>query len=233
MKKIYDFLQNLLNLFYPHLCLNCKSILHEREQFFCMECLHNLPETNYHLLKHNPLDQIFLGRVPVCATGAFLFFRKDTATQSILHSLKYRGNKEIGEFLGHLYGLKLNTTEIFRSADIILPIPLHHKKEKKRGYNQSEWIAKGLSRALNIPYRTDLLLRKDFTDTQTKKSRFNRWQNVKDVFVIENETELISKTILLCDDVLTTGATMEAAIQKLVAIKDVSVIVVTLAVANG
>ena len=119
-----------------------------------------------------------------------------------------------------------------QDIDLIIPIPLHPRKEKKRGYNQSEWIAKGLSKALGIEYNTTFLFRKTFTDTQTKKARFNRWENVKEVFEIKNCEILEGKHILLCDDVLTTGATMEAAIQQFIGIKDVKISVVTLAVAH-
>lgn len=232
MKKNCTFLQNLLSLFYPRLCLNCKTPLHEKEEFFCMECSHNLPETKYHLQESNPLDQIFIGRVSVYNTFSYLFFRKGTSTQAILHALKYRGNKEIGEFLGYRYGQQLRESGVFQDIDLIIPIPLHPRKEKKRGYNQSEWIAKGLSQALGIEYNTTFLFRKTFTDTQTKKARFNRWENVKEVFEIKNCEILEGKHILLCDDVLTTGATMEAAIQQFIGIKDVKISVVTLAVAN-
>lgn len=197
-----------------------------------MECLHNLPETKFHIMESNPLNQTFLGRVPVENTVSYLFFRKGTATQAILHALKYRGNKEIGDFLGYQYGLQLKEVEPFQHIDLIIPIPLHPKKERKRGYNQSEWIAKGLSRALGIDYSTKLLFRRDYTETQTRKARYNRWENVKEVFALENSEQLEGKHILLCDDVLTTGATMEAAIQPFINIKEIKISVATLAVAN-
>jgi len=173
-----------------------------------------------------------MGRVSVENVGAFLFYKKGNHTQKILHNLKYYGLKEIGVFLGNIYGKQLAQHPKWQDIDIIIPIPLHKKKEKKRGYNQSEWIAKGLSAGMQVPYNTRLLIRSEFTETQTKKSRFHRWENVKDVFHITDMKALENKHILLCDDVLTTGATLEAAIQKLAGISGVKVSVVTLATAQ-
>jgi ComF family protein len=140
--------------------------------------------------------------------------------------------KEIGSFLGNLYGAQLIENESWKTVDMIIPIPLHKKKEKKRGYNQSEWIAKGLSEGMKIPYNTNLLIRTEFTETQTKKNRFHRWQNVKEVFQLTDINALHRKHVLICDDVLTTGATLEAAIQKLAVTPNIKISVVTLATAQ-
>jgi len=197
-----------------------------------LHCLHNLPETRYHEFDDPPLAKLFLGRVHVENVGAFLFYKKGNQVQKILHYLKYNGGKEIGLFLGHLYGTQLIQDDKWGTIDFVIPIPLHKKKEKKRGYNQSEWIAKGLSAGMKIPYRTDILIRSEFTETQTKKSRFHRWENVKEVFQLLNIEALKNKHVLLCDDVLTTGATLEAAIQKLAVVSSAKVSVATLATAQ-
>ena len=165
-------------------------------------------------------------------TFAFLSYRKGNCVQKILHQLKYKGNKEVGAYLGEMYGRKLAQSGKLADADCILPIPLHPKKKKVRGYNQSEWIARGLSEATGIPYATDILVRNTFTETQTKKSRFNRWQNVKDVFAVVQPDRLVGKHVVVCDDVLTTGATTEAAIQKILEVEGTRVSVVTLATAQ-
>ena len=165
--------------------------------------------------------------------AALLFYKKGNSVQHILHALKYKGKKELGSFLGLYYGKKLATETRFQSVDYIIPIPLHPKKQKKRGYNQSEWIAKGLSKGMDVPYTNDVLVRTTFTETQTKKSRFNRWENVKEVFQVQNTEKYVGKHLLVCDDVLTTGATMEAAIKQLLTIEDVKVSVVTLATAHN
>ena len=178
------------------------------------------------------MEQIFWGRAKVEAVYSFLFFRKGNTVQKILHQLKYKGNKEIGAYLAEMYGQKLARDGRLADVDVIVPIPLHPKKLRIRGYNQSEWIAMGLSKGLGIPYSNDFLVRATFTETQTKKSRFNRWQNVKDVFQAANKEELAGKHILICDDVLTTGATTESAIQKLLEVPGVRVSVLTLATAK-
>ena len=225
-------LLSLLNFFYPRACISCGTVLFQQEKFFCLHCLHNLPETRYHEFDDSPLTQLFLGRVAVENTGSYLFYKKGNQVQKILHHLKYHGAKEVGAFLGNIYGTQLIQHEKWKTIDMIIPVPLHKKKEKKRGYNQSEWIAKGLSTGMQIPYNTHLLIRSEFTETQTKKSRFHRWQNVKEVFQLTESNALINKHILLCDDVLTTGATLEAAIQKLLAAHGIKVSVVTLATAQ-
>jgi len=225
-------LSHLLNFFYPRTCISCGTVLLQHEPLFCLHCLYNLPETRYHEFDVSPLSQLFWGRAPIENVGAFLFYKKGDMVQKILHQLKYYGNKEVGAFLGKLYGTQLVQNEKWGKTDMIIPIPLHKKKERKRGYNQSEWFAKGLSDGLKIPYNTNILIRSEFTETQTKKSRFNRWQNVKDVFQLTDSILLSHKHVLLCDDVLTTGATLEAAAKKLAVIPSVKISVVTLATAQ-
>lgn len=232
MLKLKTLIDNVLSVFYPHSCVGCHNVLQQNEEHLCINCMLHLPETNYHLDHDNPLTYLFAGRVPVKEVASLMFFRKGTHTQAILHSLKYNQNKEIGAYLGKYYGQRLRESPLFADIDFIIPIPLHPKKLKKRGYNQSEWIAKGLSQGMNIPYYSDLLIRTTYTETQTKKSRYHRWENVKEVFAITDVEKLKGKHILLCDDVLTTGATMEAAITKLLEAKDISISVVTLACAN-
>ena len=228
--KIFD---NLLSLFYPRLCVACGDALQQNEQHLCLHCMMHLPETNFHKTHDNTLMNIFAGRVKVEEVASLLYYKKGNNVQHILHALKYKGQKEIGSFLGEYYGKMLALEPRFQSVDCIVPIPLHPKKQRKRGYNQSEWFAKGLSAGMGKPYRTDILTRAQFTETQTKKSRFNRWENVKEVFVATEDNSVRGLHLLVCDDVLTTGATMEAAIQQLLTLPDVKVSVVTLATAQG
>ena len=229
MKKLLD---NIFSMFYPRLCAGCGNALRQNEELLCLHCLLHLPETHYHQQERNPLQDIFAGRVPVREVASLMFYHKGSIAQNILHQLKYKGKKEIGRYLGRYYGQQLRQEARFRSVDCILPIPLHPRKQRKRGYNQSEWIAMGLSEGMGIPYRNDVLVRTHFTDTQTKKSRFNRWENVKEVFAVQNPEIIRYQHVLVCDDVLTTGATMEAAIQHLIEVEGVTVSVVTLATAS-
>ncbi|MCR4736933.1 MAG: ComF family protein [Bacteroidales bacterium] len=226
-------LDNIISLFYPRLCAACGNALQQHEQEICLPCMLHLPETNYHLDHDNPLREIFAGRVKVEEVAALMFYKKGNRVQHILHHLKYNGKKEIGAYLGEYYGKKLKEEARFQDIDGIIPIPLHPKKLRKRGYNQSEWIANGLACGMGREVWTDVLVRTQFTDTQTRKSRFSRWENVKDVFCVQHPEKIEGKHLLVCDDVLTTGATMEAAIQQLESVNGVRVSVVTLATAHN
>lgn len=211
MKYLSDFIA----LFYPKYCDVCGRALIEGENFLCTHCISNLPKTNFHLYKDNPVEMIFAGRVPIFRATAFCSFRKGNSMQTIIHQLKYKGNKEIGVYLGKLLGTTLLEEPDFNSIDKIIPIPLHKQKEKKRGYNQSEFIAKGMAQSMSKQIDTLSLTRIIDTSTQTRKTRYNRWENVSSIFQLNNEEELSGKHILLVDDVITTGSTIEAAAQLL------------------
>lgn len=222
-------LNNLISLFYPRMCAACGNVLQQNESFICIECMLHLPETDYHKEHLNPLRQIFDGRVKVEEVAALMTYKKSTHVQKILHNFKYKGQKEIGFVLGKYYGEQLVLEERYRNIDCVIPIPLHKKKLRKRGYNQSEWIAKGLAQSMKIPYVSDVLLREHYNETQTKKGKFARWMNVKEVFTVQNSSLIEGKHVLVCDDVLTTGATMEAALRKIQSVAGVRTSVVTLA----
>ena len=222
-------INNILSLFYPRLCAACGDALQQNEPCICLDCMLHLPETEFHKEHFNPLRHVFDGRVPVEEVTALMSYKKANKTQKILHNLKYKGQKEIGAILGEYLGGQLITEERYQGIQYILPIPLHPKKLRKRGYNQSEWIAMGLSKGMGIPYLTDVLIRSQFTETQTRKSRFARWQNVKEVFSVQHPEKVAHTHVLVCDDVLTTGATTEAAILKLLEVEGVRVSVATLA----
>lgn len=223
-------INDFINLIFPRLCCACSNALLKHEKIICVACQFKLPKTNFHLDKQNKLNKIFWGRVEVENIGAYYFFNKGNKVQNLLHQLKYKGVKEIGQKIGELYGYDLLNTPFKDDVDIIIPVPLHQKKLKIRGYNQSEWFAKGLSETLDLPMETDVLFRKVNSQTQTKKSRFNRWENVSDIFGIKNADKIKDKHVLLVDDVLTTGSTIEACI-KILKEKDCKVSVLTIACA--
>jgi ComF family protein len=221
----------LLNLFFPNVCQACGEPLLNQEEVICSSCLFKLPKTGFHLHAENPVSRVFWGRVDLNAASSFLFFSKGGKVQHLIHSLKYRGNRETGVYLGKLFGTDLQKSELFESADLVIPVPLHPKKQHKRGFNQSERIAKGIGDAMQIPLVTHKLIRIINTSTQTKKSRDNRWDNVKNAFEVQDTSSLENKHVLLVDDVLTTGATLESCAQNLLKIPGVRVSVVTLAYA--
>ncbi|MDP4185669.1 MAG: phosphoribosyltransferase family protein [Bacteroidota bacterium] len=227
-----DYLKGFLELFFPRYCLSCGKKLLLEEQYLCLDCLLHLPRTNFHAYKENSVMKLFWGRVPVEMATSYFFFKKGNRSQVILHELKYKGHKELGLFLGRRLGFELKESELFREVELVIPVPLHPKKLEMRKYNQSEWIAKGISEAMELPLITDAVVRSIFTKTQTKRTRFSRWENVEGVFHVEEPELVMGKHILLVDDVVTTGATLEACASALLTVPGVKVSIATLAVAS-
>ena len=223
--------RDFINLLFPDLCIVCNENLQKNEQHICVNCLFGIPKTNFHLLIDNPIEKRFWGKVPVFRGTAFFHFQKGSPFQKLLHTLKYKGNKEIGEVLGKYAAADLLDSPDFRDVDVIIPVPLHPKRYKKRGYNQSEWIAKGLSEVLNIPQDTISLQRVRENTTQTKKSVFERYENTEGIFGLLDKNTLSGKHVLLVDDVLTTGSTLEACVNELLKSANIKVSIFTLAVA--
>ena len=228
MKKI---ISNFLGLLYPNLCLICGENLLKNEQQICLKCLSEIPRTNFHLYKDNPVEKRFWGKADIQKATSFFFFTKGSPFQKLLHELKYRDNKDIGELMGKYAAVDMLTDETFCSVDYIVPIPLHPKKYTKRGYNQSELICNGISIIFDKPVDTKSLIRRKETSTQTKKSVFERYENTSGIFEVKNKETFEKKHVLLVDDVLTTGSTIEAAIQAIKQCEGVKVSVFTLAMA--
>ena len=223
---------DLLNLFFPNYCQSCGNALVGQEEVICYQCLFHLPRTGFHQHAENPISRLFWGRVNLQAASSFLFFAKGGSVQHLIHLLKYKGHQETGIYLGELYGKELAESELFNSAEIIIPVPLHPTKLRIRGYNQTEKIAIGLSNSMGIPCEAGNLSKIIHTESQTTKTRYGRWQNVKDAFQVNNPEKIVGKHILLVDDVLTTGATIEACATKLMKIPDTRVSVATIAYAQ-
>ena len=222
-------LNHLINLFYPRVCPACGNLLMKDEETVCLSCRYLLPKTHYENNPENPLAQTFWGQVDFHAVTAEYFFSKTGKVQHLLHQLKYQGNKDAGYFLGQQLGESIKNAELFQGIDYLVPIPLHPKKEHLRGYNQSFVIAQGIEEKTKIAIARDCLVRKVFTSTQTKKSREERWDNVKDIFEIQNKDKYKGKHLLLIDDVLTTGATLLAAGKTLSQISDIKISAATAA----
>ena len=196
-----------------------------------MHCLHHIPRTNFHLDPDNPVARLFYGKVNIERATSYFYFSKGSKYQTLLHDLKYKGMKELGEEIGKHFAIDLQQSPEFRSVDIICPVPLHPSKEKKRGYNQSWWIASGIAKQMNKELSSDNLHRITATETQTRKSRFARWQNVEGIFELSNPEAFSEKHILLIDDVVTTGATLEACAAAILSTTNAKVSIATLATA--
>ena len=210
MLQIKRLANDVISLLFPELCNGCGRHLFYGEKEICTKCLFDLPFTDYHLFADNRVAKQLWGRLPCNAAMAMLYFKKGTKVQNLIHSLKYKDKTAVGVKLGYLLGERLKLSEQYTTIDLIIPVPLHPKKERTRGYNQSKYIADGIAEVLNVPVSNSHLLRKLATSSQTKKSRYIRYENMQDVFQISNAEELKQLHVLLVDDVITTGATLEA-----------------------
>lgn len=225
-------LQDFLALIYPRNCVACGNSLYKHEEQLCNYCYTHLPKSNFHKHEKNPVATLFYGRTPLLLASSFYVFQKKGNIQKVLHAIKYKHNKDLAVLVGKWYAEDLKSSNIISKADFIIPVPLHHKKFKMRGYNQSEEFARGLSEGLKIPLNTSVLKRKEFTQTQTKKSKYERWENVEDVFELIMPETFEKKHIIIVDDVITTGATIEACCQLLQQIKGIQISVLSIAYAD-
>ncbi len=207
---------DFVSLLFPRYCLACLGPLVKGEEIICTRCIAELPKTNYHTQPTNPIEQRLAGRLPVAHAWAFLKFRKEGIVQQLLHQLKYNNHPEVGVALGKIYGYELKKAGLVTGVDIIVPVPLHASRKRKRGYNQSSKFAEGLSYAMETPWDESISIRTMKTATQTRKSKMERWENVKDVFTVSENQVLAGKRVMLVDDIITTGATLEACGQHLI-----------------
>lgn len=229
---IKDWLYSFISLLFPRCCVVCGRPLAKGEECICAMCNINLPRTNYHLQKDNQVEQLFWGKIPLERATSFFFYRKGSDFRQILHQLKYGGQKEIGAIMGRYMASELSASGFFEGIDVIVPVPLHKRKQRIRGYNQSEWIARGISAVTGIRVDTEVIVRRKHTETQTRKSTFERWENVDGIFELHHAESLKGKHLLVVDDVLTTGAATVACASGLVEIEGVRISVLTLAVAE-
>ena len=229
--KPSGYIDDIVSLFYPRTCMACGNTLFRHEDVLCTYCLFHLPKTNFHRDADNPVSRIFWGRVNLASASAYYHFGKGGKVQHLIHQLKYKGHKEIGVYIGRLYGAELREQPEYGHIDRIIPVPLHRSKFRSRGYNQSEQFAMGLCSSLQAVLDVQSLRRTFASETQTKKSRFNRWENVKEIFTLYGEEDLRGQHVLLVDDVITTGATIESCASKLLEVPGVRVSAVALAFA--
>jgi ComF family protein len=231
MNYAYDLWDDFISLLFPRLCYACGNHLLRNENLICTECYVVIPRTNYHLQPENPLSQLFWGRCQIEKTGAFSFYNKGSRIRNLIHNLKYKGIKEIGFELGRIYGLTLKSSGFTNGIDLIIPVPLHPAKKRSRGFNQSDLISSGISDSTGLPVVTNSLSRIKASVTQTRRSRYDRWTNVENIFTIIDTDIIRGRHVLLVDDVITTGSTVESCTNELLRVEGVKVSVVALAFA--
>lgn len=229
--QLKNIVSSTLHLFYPHVCTGCGSDLLREDNLLCLKCIHDLPQTNFAPHANNPIEKYFWGRIPVMAAYSQFYFSKEFLIQHLIHQLKYKGDKKIGFYLGEVMGKTLLSSNRFNTIDALIPLPLYTAKEHKRGYNQATVICNGMSSVMNIPVLSGAVVRQHATETQTRKHRTERWENVKSSFKVAKPNELSGKHLLLVDDVVTTGATLEACGSVILELQNVKLSIATLAYA--
>jgi ComF family protein len=223
---------SFLHLLFPHVCNGCGSDTLNEDNMLCMRCISELPETNFHMHSNNPVEKIFWGRIPLVSATAQYYFSKETRMQHLMHQFKYKGNKDLGKQLGFLMGNDLLQSNRFKNIDALIPLPLFRAKEKRRGYNQATVLCEGIAEIMKKEILTDVIIRTQHTETQTKKGRVERWINIEGKFELIKPEKIRNRNILLVDDVITTGATLEACGQELIKPENVGLSVATLCFAS-
>lgn len=227
-----SWLSDFINLFYPEVCAACNNALFRGETTICTQCLYHLPKTNFHKLEGNPVEKQFWGKTRIFSATALYYFNKGERVQHLIHRLKYRSEKEVGALAGRILGQDLKDSDRFSSVDAIVPVPLHASKLRIRGFNQSDFLAAGLSEAMKTNFYPDFLIRQKATSTQTRKSRFARFENVDKVFKLNPDYPVLPYHFLLVDDVITTGSTLSACADTLLEIPGSKVSIATIAYAR-
>jgi len=230
--SIPELWQGFVHLLFPEICVACGQDLPTSQSCFCLKCQFALAPSDMYRSAENEFTDRFWGRLPVQSGAALYYFTRKSPIQRALHHLKYHNRPDIGVQIGRDFGRRLRQAETFRSVDLIIPVPLHPRKERLRGYNQSRMFAQGLSETMEVPFSDSALVRNRYTESQTRKKRIERFQNVEQVFSVKKPALLEGRHLLLVDDVLTTGATLEICGQTLLAIPGTRLSMATIAIAS-
>ena len=222
---------SITNLFFPKVCYACHNLLNDNDDTICMDCRHDLPVTNFHFDDNDAVVKVLYGRAKIENGTALFRFEKKGIVQQLIHNLKYRNHENIGFVLGNWLGNELKTLDHYKAIDIVIPVPLHKNKLKKRGFNQVAKFGQQIAEALNADYKDDVLVKITNTKSQTNKGRFTRWNNNNELFALKNMETIDNKHVLLVDDIITTGATLEACISVLNQAKNVKTSIATMAIA--
>ena len=228
-KKSMKSLKNLLNIFFPSICNGCGSVLLTNEQTICVRCRHELPFTQHLNMTENETYQKFYGRIPLEHASSIVYYHKKGITQKLIHNLKYKGAEDIGVFFGSIYGAQITSDPILSTVDEVVPVPLHPKKQRERGYNQISTFGKTIAESIGVDFNEKRLIRNTYSNTQTTKNIFGRTELKSSVFDVRFTNEDSNKHFLLVDDVITTGSTLEACAKILLKIPNAKISIITIA----
>ncbi|TXI33881.1 MAG: ComF family protein [Niabella sp.] len=228
MYNLKEIGNSILNLFYPVVCAGCGTDNLPAQSSLCIKCIHDLPATGFETIESNSIDHLLAGRIVFEKATAQYYFTKQSLIQELMHQFKYRGNKELGMQLGRLMGSQLKSSGRFENFDMLIPLPLFESKQRKRGYNQAAVLCNGISEMMNVPVEESIVKRIMATETQTHKTRIERWLNMEGKFYVAEPNKISNKNILLVDDVITTGATLEACANAILEVDNVKLSIATL-----
>jgi ComF family protein len=228
LKEIKD---SFLHFLYPKICSGCGSDLLNEETVLCMHCIADLPETKFEHHGGNPVEKLFRGRLQLAHATAQYYFTKESLMQRLMHLFKYKGNKELGIQLGRMMGNSLRESGRF-NIDALIPLPLFPEKERRRGYNQATLLCEGIRESMHVPVLSHVVSRPQHTESQTRKGRIERWKNIEGKFELVDAASICNKHLLLIDDVITTGATLEACGAVLLSAGNVQLSLATLCIAS-
>ncbi len=231
MVSVKEIKDALIHFLFPHVCSGCGTDIIDESSVLCIRCMESMPETNFERYPANPVEKIFWGRLPLQLATAQFYFTKESLMQHLMHQFKYRGNKDLGLQLGKIMGEQIKRSGRFE-VDALIPLPLFPAKERKRGFNQATVLCEGISDILRIPVLDRIVTRPQHTETQTRKGRIERWKNMEGKFIVTDPTRLHNKHLLLVDDVITTGATLEACGNEILKVADAQLSVATLCTAS-
>lgn len=229
----YTLLTDFIALLYPEICIGCGETLLKRDKMICFRCSIEMPITHFEKHKDNPVERLFWFKTTIDEAMAGYFFTKKSRIQKMIHSFKYKGNEDAAVFLGEQLGEMLKESGRFRTINQIIPVPLHPKKLHARGYNQAEKIADGIANVLNIEVNIESLVRVEHNETQTNKGIFNRWKNVKTIFSVGDAEKIKNQHVLIVDDVITSGSTIESCANQILSVEGAKVSLASLAIASG
>jgi ComF family protein len=233
MPLVKNIREALVHLVFPHVCAGCGTDILSNQNQLCIFCHELLPKTCFHLHANNPIEKIFWGRLPLRHATAQYYFTKQSLMQRLMHRFKYKGDRDLGLFLGRLMGYQLMETNRFKDIDALVPLPLFPFKEWKRGYNQANLLCEGIAEIIQKPVLKNVIARRVHTESQTSKTRTERWQNMEGRFLLSDETSIKNQHLLLVDDVITTGATLEACGQEILNGEGVTLSIATLCCASN